>query len=71
MSDTTNTTITPAVLTPRQAGAYLQVGTGCLAAWRAQGHGPRYLKLTPGRSGTVRYRLRDLDAYLDAAEVQH
>ncbi|QHF97918.1 DNA-binding protein [Streptomyces sp. NHF165] len=66
----TETTIAPAVLTPQQAAAYLQLSTGCLAAWRSRAVGPRYIKLGHGRGGAIRYRRADLDAHLDAAAQQ-
>lgn len=36
-----------------------------LANWRSQGKGPKYIKLSGGRGGCVRYRWADVNAWLD------
>ncbi|MFA3877591.1 helix-turn-helix transcriptional regulator [Streptomyces sp. MMCC 100] len=53
-----------ATLTPAELAAELGVSTKTLMNWRWQGTGPRYVKLTPGRSGRIRYRRRDVNAWL-------
>lgn len=45
-----------------EAAHYLGLQKTTLEAWRCRGGGPRYVKL--GRA--VRYRLSDLDAWLDS-----
>jgi hypothetical protein len=60
-------------LGPTQSGAmfehdaanYLGVSAAALRAWRARGDGPAYYKL----SKSVRYRLADLDAWLERRRV--
>jgi excisionase family DNA binding protein len=53
------------LLTTEQAAEYLQLSPKQLVQWRYFGRGPRFLKA--GRA--VRYRLSDLDAWLDAHAV--
>lgn len=57
----TSTTLTSPVLTTRQAAEYLNVKESTLEQQRWQGKGPRFVKL----SRSVRYRLADLEAYLE------
>ncbi len=47
-------------LTVRQASAYVKLTKNTLDTYRSQGRGPRFHR--NGR--TVRYRRRDLDAYV-------
>lgn len=42
-------------LTPEQASELTGIKVKTLAAMRYEGRGPRYVKLSPGRSGRVRY----------------
>lgn len=58
-------TITPAALNTRQAGAYIGQSAGHLANARSAGRGPAYVKV----GGSVRYRVQDLDAWLEAHRV--
>ena len=61
MQTTTQTTARPELLTTDQAAAYLGTTPGTLAVWRCTKSRPlRYVKI--GR--LVRYRKRDLDAFL-------
>lgn len=39
-----------------------------LQAWRVSGHGPKYLKLGPGKRAAVRYRRSDLIAFLEECQ---
>jgi helix-turn-helix protein len=48
--------------TPAEAAAYLARSPKTLRNWRSNGEGPRYV----GRGHGVRYRWRDLDAWMDA-----
>jgi predicted DNA-binding transcriptional regulator AlpA len=57
-------TASPA-LDERDAATYIGYTTSALRAWRRQGRGPAYIKA--GRS--VRYLVRDLDAWLEAHRV--
>lgn len=59
------TTITPAALNTRQAGDYIGQSAGHLANERSAGRGPAYVKL----GGSVRYLVRDLDAWLESHRV--
>ena len=45
-----------------EAAAYLNVEPTTLEQWRWNGRGPRFVKI----SRAVRYRLSDLDAFLEA-----
>jgi hypothetical protein len=49
----------------RDAARYIGVSAAALRAWRARGRGPVYYKI----SKSVRYRLADLDAWLDRCRV--
>lgn len=48
--------------TTEDAANVLGLAPGTLTNWRSQGIGPRFLKPRPGM---VRYRLEDLDAWMD------
>jgi excisionase family DNA binding protein len=54
-----------ALLTERQAAAYLRLHPKCLGIWRMQKKGPAFYKL--GRA--VRYRRSDLDKWLEQCRV--
>jgi hypothetical protein len=56
---------TDEILTEREAAAKLYAKTGTLTKWRTRGRGPAYLKL----SGKIRYKLSDLEAYIEASRV--
>lgn len=53
------------VLNTREAAAYTRLGKHTLERFRLTGEGPRYAKL----GGAVRYRLRDLDEWLESRLV--
>ena len=44
----------------------LNLSRRTLQNWRSIGKGPRFLKLSPGRGGRVRYRLEDVLAWEQA-----
>ena len=52
---------------PVETAAFLKKSLGALAQWRYLGQGPRFVKL--GRS--VRYRVSDVEAWLDQQTRQH
>jgi predicted DNA-binding transcriptional regulator AlpA len=55
------------LLTRVEAGDYLGVTKWTLMNWHRRGQGPRYFKLS---HGTVRYRQRDLEAFLRKCQVR-
>lgn len=57
------------MLTTREATEFLGVAAQTLAKWRHQKRGPKYYKY-PGDLGLVRYRLEDLQKFLDAGAVE-
>lgn len=54
---------TPALLTEQQAAEYLSIAPGTLSVWRSTG---RYCLPFVKIGHTVRYRLSDLNAWIDA-----
>lgn len=59
-----STDVTTKLLTTEEVAELLQVSPELVRQWRSRGEGPRSYKLSPGRSGTVRYRREDVDAWL-------
>lgn len=53
------------LLTRKDAARYLGVSVSTLARWAMQGTGPAYSK-----AGQVRYRLSDLDAFIEEHRIQ-
>jgi hypothetical protein len=51
-------------MTSQEAARYLGLTDGHLRNMRHLGSGPKYTKTNPSRSGEVRYRAADLDAWL-------
>lgn len=47
------------------AATFLSVSARTLATWGSLGLGPRFTKLSAGRSGAVRYSLAELRRYMD------
>jgi hypothetical protein len=45
------------------AAEFLGLATSTLACWASAGHGPRFTKLSAGRSGCVRYSLAELQRF--------
>ena len=56
----------PPVVDTTAAAAYIGVSPRTLHTWRSEGRGPSYIRA--GRC--IRYRLRDLETYLDARTVE-
>ena len=54
------------LLTTRDAAERLGLSPKTLERFRSEGGGPAYLKAGPGKRARVRYRLADLEAWLDA-----
>lgn len=54
------------LLTAKQAARYLSISTKWLANQRWQGTGPKFIRV----GGAVRYRVSDLEQFLDEAVVQ-
>jgi hypothetical protein len=54
------------ILDTAQAAHYLKFSKSSLEAWRLEGRGPAYHK----PSGRVKYRLSDLDAFMNASRVE-
>jgi predicted DNA-binding transcriptional regulator AlpA len=54
------------LIDPQGAGLRLGVNAETLKRWRSKGTGPRYVRVARSR---VRYRVRDLDDWLDAHTV--
>ena len=50
------------LLTEAEAAAYLRLTRRALQAWRYQGRGPRFVKIS---RRAVRYRLGDLDSFIE------
>lgn len=60
-------TTTSPLYTPEEAAEYLKGNQRTLERWRSAGGGPRFVKM--GRA--VRYRLADLDAWLEQQTREH
>lgn len=54
------------LMTTAEAAAYLSFPEATVKAWRARGTGPAYVRIN-GR--VVRYRMSDLDAWVDEQAV--
>ncbi len=52
------------MLTPAQVAAEYGVAVRTLANWRYLGIGPKFVKLTEGRSGRVRYPRTSVAAWI-------
>jgi len=51
-----------ALMSPRELSDYAGPAVQTLAIWRTKDKGPRYIKT----GGRIRYRLSDVDAWLEA-----
>lgn len=60
----------PEMMTPDDVGAYLQISTVRLAAWRGKQVGPPFTKVGDGPNGAVRYPKGDLRKYLASRTVR-
>ncbi|WP_033322310.1 helix-turn-helix domain-containing protein [Streptomyces yerevanensis] len=57
------------LLSPREVHTNYGLAPQTLANYRWQGIGPRYIKLTPGRGGRIRYRRSDVELWLDGQTI--
>lgn len=57
-------------LTPQEAARIAKLSVSTLSDKRWKGTGPRYTKLSPGRGGRIRYKRRDVLAWLEGDQVQ-
>jgi hypothetical protein len=64
-TSTAETTPSP-VCDDHRAADHIGVSVDTIRRWRRLGTGPVYLKLGTGPKAPVRYRITDLDAWLDA-----
>lgn len=63
MNDTDESKLSPsAMVDTSTAASYIDSSPSWLNKERSKGRGPRFLKV----GGRVRYRIRDLDAYLES-----
>lgn len=66
MTGAKNTAARQPLMTTPEAAAYLKFSEETLKDWRRDNTGPAYIKI---HGAHVRYRVRDLDAWLDAQTV--
>ncbi|WP_392668636.1 helix-turn-helix transcriptional regulator [Streptomyces sp. LN785] len=57
-------------LTRPQLAKELGLSVRTLANWASSGQGPEFVKLTPGRSGRVRYARRTVDAWIKGEQIK-
>ena len=56
------------LLTAAQVSKLTKLALRTLSDMRWKGLGPAFHKLSPGRGGRIRYRRRDVNAWLDARQ---
>lgn len=54
------------LLTPAETADLVKLAVGTLKDKRWKGTGPRFIKLSPGRGGRIRYRRGDVHAWVEA-----
>ena len=59
----------PLAVSPAVASQLIGLSVRTLADYRGRGLGPAYIESQPGRSGSVLYRVRDLERWLDEQTV--
>lgn len=62
--------MTDELLTPKQVQAEYGFSPQTLANWRWGGHGPSYIKTSPGRGGRIKYRRSSIERFLSERTVQ-
>lgn len=55
------------LLTPAETAPIVKLSVSTLKDRRWKGTGPRYIKLSPGRGGRIRYRRGDVLAWLEGS----
>lgn len=63
-------TATKEFLSTREVASLLSLDVSTLEFWRRIGRGPTCSKLAPGPTSPVRYRRRDIDAWVSANRVK-
>ncbi|MCC3305534.1 helix-turn-helix transcriptional regulator [Sneathiella sp. HT1-7] len=58
--------INDGLINEKQAAEYLGYTVRALQNWRVRGGGPKFVRISPR---SIRYRLRDLDAWIDERTV--
>jgi predicted DNA-binding transcriptional regulator AlpA len=58
-----------ALIKPSELAEMIGVSVSRLAQWRMAGHGPKYIKLSAGKSGAIRYRMSDVQEWINESEV--
>ncbi|MEV7387209.1 helix-turn-helix domain-containing protein [Streptomyces sp. NPDC091215] len=58
------------LLTPAETAPIVKLSVSTLKGMRWKGTGPRYIKLSPGRGGRIRYRRSDVDAWLEGGRSE-
>lgn len=56
------------LLTPKQTSVLVKLAVGTLKDKRWKGTGPRFIKLSAGRGGRIRYRRGDVHDWIEARE---
>lgn len=62
--------MTSPLLTENEAAERLNFSIRTLQKWRHNGQGPAYIKLGDGPKAPVRYRIQDLDAFMEKYRVE-
>ncbi|WP_073927777.1 helix-turn-helix domain-containing protein [Streptomyces sp. CB03911] len=57
------------LLTPAEVAGLTKLSVSTLKDKRWRGTGPTYTKLSPGRGGRVRYRRRDVEAWMNGEQI--
>lgn len=62
--------MTTELLTPKEAAARLRVTTETLEQWRGRLAGPPWIKLGTSKQSPIRYRLSEIEKYLQERECK-
>lgn len=58
------------LLTPAETAPIVKLSVSTLKGMRWRGTGPRYIKLSPGRGGRIRYKRGDVVAWLEGGRIE-
>lgn len=58
-----------ALLSPREVAEVFHLRPSYLARMRLEHRGPRYIKLGPGARSPIKYRVDDIEAWLETCAV--